>query len=285
MSRPTKKVFKKVAISVFVLVLLLSSLAGCKKAQPKEEGLPVLTIDGVRYPVTVEDGIKGLQNAHDGVIVRRIDQRYDPVFDANVWVYLNDLYKNDGTVITDYQGERKFSLLIRFPVERDLGIEELDIETSFIPIQVPNSLSAEDFGALMEENGFLQCSGASSDSFSKIYTDNGPIDMLDEDFITSMYELYRKSNGLSPAQYDDAYIEKELNSNPALLSMYRGSQAYDIFLQELKEGKATVYCQLRVTYGSDGTPYCEVILRAKSDLISSWLSKWYPGELPVEQAY
>ena len=280
MPRSTKSVYKKAFIFVLVLVLLLLSLTGCKKTQPEEEGLPVLTIDGVNYPVTAEDGIKGLPNAHDGVIVRSSKMAYDPVLDVNFTKWENDLYKNDGTCLTDYQGDVKFRLDWFGTLDLDSGINMLAITTSFMPVQVPAGLDEEAFGKLMEENGFLKY--YSRDYYSKIYTEHGAIDMLSEDFITSIVEYFRRELNFSKNKYDDAYVINKINNSPNLPRL-RYDQVKKMLIQDLNDGTSTLYCELRVTYRNDRAPDCQVILYAKENTISSWRSKWNPSGLPVEK--
>lgn len=272
--------------ALLLAVLLLCSLSACSKSgsaapagnqgQP-EKGLPVLYIDGNAYPVTVDDGIKGLEQVHDGVISLHSAKEYDETIDAFVLKYSFTKCRSDGTIEEDYHGARRVWLKWYGPSTYTdpaggASYRELDVAVEGFPFSEEKVSSAEAFRALMEQNGFF----CYRDEYYRGYTENGPIDHTTQAFADYIREIILSNTVYRyEIEKDPSRLEEIIKNDP---EWWNRSAIQGLMQNAIRDGQSRIGCTVIVSFDKETCEMQTAIhLLATGELMQSWFQHWAPG--------
>ena len=274
-------------LALLLALGLLLTLTGCGKSNPSgsEEAqtgqllktLPTLYIDGKAYPVTVEDGIRGLEQVHDGVIslwdTVMEPEKVDGV-DVYITRYLFGLFRPDGTQDPEYTGERKIWLSnssrnLYFTLPQ--GMRALWVQTAGLPF--PDGLPEDEtlWRSKLEENGFFEYR---SGEYLCFFTEAGAIDVSTPEFREFMRQTVRENKDFAGKAADEAWLEDYLDRDSGQVSLWAAGR---LLLQALEDGSTRIVCVLSVTFDADKGFQTSVGLGAPEEMIRDWYARWSPA--------
>ena len=275
--------FKR-SFAMVLAILLLCVGSACSNAgsfsassgsQTKpNKGLPVLYIDGKAYPITAEDGIKGLETISDGVYassspLRRIQNDEYIIIDRYRFYGVAEEEIKETSKKPDiwlsYYGEPGWR------TNSSTTYYQLVVEAEAAPFQNTKLDRASEFSELMEKNGFILLNR----DYCRFYTENGPLDPKSEAFEDRMREYLRTSKDYEPKWNDTEWQENTVKSHPPGLTYTVGG--FEI-LRELEENKTRIGCILLVSRDEKtGAIHTTVKFIAREAVIENWFRQWAPA--------
>ena len=267
--------------ALILAILLLASLTACSKSGLSGSGLPVIYLDGKAYPVTAEDGVKGLETLYNGVIVMHREYTYDAVLDIEVLTPKYVLYRADGTVDQVYSGPHMIYLESEFPSPITSGADPtaapfyaLTVLMGGAPMPDLHFSDVSDFSRTMAENGFIRFYKDEA-RCCRFYTTNGPVEISTDTFEAAMREHVRNLRDYSPENQDPVWVENYIENNRAEVMLFT---ANGIMYSELTNGTSQIGCMLVVDFDEEtGNVSTAVQLTASRELLDLWYRQWSPA--------
>lgn len=284
----------KKSLAAMLAALLALPLFGCSLIKPAQSGFadmnkyPTLYIDGQAYPITREDGIKGLEKVHDGVLVGRIIPEYDSRYDQFVYVNHFYLYSEDAQGASFDSGE-KLWISENIPPDYSVNPEGspstycLSVNLKGLPFADDYYSDLDDLVRLLKSNGLFALVSDDGDVHaSAYYTDDGRLALESQEFFELMVERVKTNRilliQLGIAENDEdgirEYVEKNRSS---LTEQYAGSE----LTRALREGTSTMTVTMRITCSKDGSAETIIVFHASKDTIQKWLDSWAPNGIDV----
>ena len=257
---------------VLAAALLCAGLSGCSRNEGK---LPTLYLDGREYPVTVKDGVRGLEKLHEGVLTRQGMDGPAPEGEGSAALSGYVLYRKDGSVEPNVQGERIISLESAYSVrssdpEQKLSLGELELWADGLPVADGKYSDRAEFDRLMEQSGYFPFAG----SWWQICTEKGSPDPADPAFRETMRDYVRNNEEFAPDNRDPDKLEALLEQHSGELLGFCG---YQWMIRELSEGRARLGCTLEIRFDEGrGSAATKLRLTAEEGLIQSWYEGWAP---------
>ena len=257
---------------VLAAALLCAGLSGCSQ---NEGELPVLYLDGKEYPVTVKDGVRGLEELQAGVLTRQGTDSPAPEGEGAAALSGYVLYRNDGPAEPNFQGERKISLESAYSVragdpEQKISLGELELWAAGLPVADGKFSNRAEFDARMEGSGYFPFAGA----WWRICTEKGAPDPADPAFREIMREYVRNNEEFAPDNQDPDKLEALVEQHFDELLGFCG---YRWMIRELSEGSARLGCTLEIRFDeARGSASTKLRLTAEEALVRSWYEGWSP---------
>lgn len=262
--------------AALALAVLVSFLAvGCVGSK---KGLPAIYIDGQAFPVTYEDGIKGVQSVHGGLLLRDYVPSYNAEFDVEMQVVVWKLFREDGTQEYDWHGEEKIWLpkspVYSWSMDRERTWYALDFFSKGSPFSKTEFADEEEFSAYMEKAGYIRENLL--DGYCRLYGDDGPIVTEGKAFDEALTEYARSTPYYHLADADDARVRQYIEDN-RLAWQY----AKTLLTARLDEGAAGFGCVVYVRWSEEYGVETTVELIGSRELIEGWIAKWNAADIPI----